>query len=327
MIVDRLDRRTVRSALELAGHAPSVHNSQPWRWRIGTRSVHLHADLSRWLPVTDADGRDLLVSLGAALHHARAALAAAGLRARARRFPNPAEPDHVAALELAHHLPTDTDLALAAAIERRRSDRRPYTSWDVPDTLLAELVGHAAAEGAILRPLTAAGSRTRFEAAAAAATATHEKAPGYATETLLWTARTASDDGIPAANLPSRPAAPGTNRRFPTGTIDTAGPDRIDGGRLTVLGTASDDRLSQLRAGEALSAVTLHATVAGLATCPLSEVLEVDAARAVLRDDVLGGSLAPQLVLRIGWAPSGALPATPRRPVDSLLVDLIGETR
>jgi len=54
MIVDRLDRRTVRSALELAGHAPSVHNSQPWRWRAGDRSIHLYADLSRWLPVTDA---------------------------------------------------------------------------------------------------------------------------------------------------------------------------------------------------------------------------------------------------------------------------------
>ncbi len=54
MIVDRLEHRTVRSALELAGHAPSVHSSQPGQWRLGDRSVHLHADLRRWLPVTDA---------------------------------------------------------------------------------------------------------------------------------------------------------------------------------------------------------------------------------------------------------------------------------
>jgi hypothetical protein len=325
MIVDRLDRRTVRSALELAGHAPSVHNSQPWQWRVGDRSIHLYADLSRWLPVTDADGRDLLVSLGAALHHARVALAAAGLGTTVHRFPNPDELDHVAALEVAPAFPGAEDLALAAAIPRRRSDRRPYADWDVPEQLLGELVSRAADEGTILRPITAA--RTRFTAAVATAADIHAATPGYATETMLWTARAASDDGVPAANLPSRPQAGGTNRHFPAGTLDATAPGGTDGGLLTVLGTASDDRLSQLRAGEALSAVALHATVAGLASCPLSEVLEVDAARAVLRDDVLRGTLSPQLVLRLGFAPAGHLPATPRRPVDSLLDDLSGGPR
>jgi nitroreductase len=63
MIVDYVDRRSVRSALELAGRAPSIHNSQPWRWRLGARSVHLHADLGRWLPATNIDGRDLVPEL------------------------------------------------------------------------------------------------------------------------------------------------------------------------------------------------------------------------------------------------------------------------
>ena len=72
-----VDRRTVRAAIELASRAPSVHNSQPWRWMVGPHSVHLYADLRRWLPATDADGRDLVVSCGAALHHLRVALAAA----------------------------------------------------------------------------------------------------------------------------------------------------------------------------------------------------------------------------------------------------------
>lgn len=36
MIANSIDRRTVRSALELAVRAPSVHNSQPWRWQLGT---------------------------------------------------------------------------------------------------------------------------------------------------------------------------------------------------------------------------------------------------------------------------------------------------
>ena len=59
MIVNQVDHRTVRSALELASRAPSVHNSQPWRWRIADRSVHLYADHARRLPATDPDGREL----------------------------------------------------------------------------------------------------------------------------------------------------------------------------------------------------------------------------------------------------------------------------
>ena len=87
-----------------------------------------------------------------------------------------------------------------------------------------------------------------------------------------------------------------------------------------MIGTASDDTMSQLRAGEALSAVLLQATLLGLATCPLSQVLEVDDTRRVLRDDVLDGAMAPQLVLRLGFAPSGpTLPATPRRQVTEFM--------
>ena len=325
MIVDRMDRRTVRSAVELAARAPSVHNSQPWRWRIGDRTVHLYADLRRWLPVTDADGRDLLLSLGAVLHHLRVALAASGLQATIHRFPNPDALDHVAAVELRTRVPTDADLGFAAAIVARRSDRRGYSDWEVPPVLVDELVERAAEQGATLRPMTAAGARARIERAVTVAA--HDALPGYHTETVLWSGRTASDDGVPAANLLRRVEGRGLDRVFPPGAVEQREPGLTDGGLLAVLGTASDDRLSQLRAGEALSAVILHATRAGLATCPLSEVLEIEETRTALRDEVLEGTLTPQLLVRIGWAPPEPLPATPRLPVDATTDGPLSEER
>lgn len=327
MSVNYVDRRTVRSAVELATRAPSVHNSQPWRWRIGDRTVHLYADVQRWLPVTDADGRDLLVSLGAVLHHLRVALAASGLRATVHRFPNPDEPDHVAAVELRPRVPAETDLGLAAAIVARRSDRRRYSDWEVPSLLVTELISRAAEQGATLRPMTAGGARARIEQAVMAAAAAHAALPAYHTETVLWTGRVASDDGVPVANLLRDVEGNGTNRLFPSGTVAQQDSDTLDGGLLAVLGTASDDRLSQLRAGEALSAVLLYATQAGLATCPLSEILEVEATRTALRDEVLEGTLSPQLLLRFGWAPPAPLPATPRLPVDATIDDSRAEER
>jgi hypothetical protein len=128
----------------------------------------------------------------------------------------------------------------------------------------------------------------------------------------------ADDTGVPAGNLLRDPVATGagTARRFAEGLLEQVDSRGDDGASLQVLGTASDDPLSQLRAGEAASAVLLHATTLGLATCPLSQPLEVDATRIAIRDTVLGGTLSPQLVLRIGWAPAGPdLPSTPRRPI------------
>lgn len=311
-----LDRDTVLSALELASRAPSIHNSQPWRWYFGDRSMHLYADLRRWLPATDTDGRDMLVSCGAVLHHLRIALAAVGMRAKVHHFPNPDEPDHLASIELHVARNPEADLRLAAAIPARRADRRPFGDWPVPDTFLDRLVSAVAGQGALLRVIDTGSEHARVLRAVDTAAKAQAGSPGYATELALWTARHASPDGIPARNLPSDgsrgvPAA----RQFLGGELPYR-PEPGDGARLLVLGTASDDRLCQLRAGEALSALLLEATDLGLATCPLSQPLEVAATRRYLRDNVLDSRLSPQLLIRAGWAPSGAgLPATPRRPV------------
>ena len=99
--------------------------------------------------------------------------------------------------------------------------------------------------------------------------------------------------------------------------------DEDDETVLLVLSTASDDRLSRLRAGEATSAVLLTATSLGLASCPLTEPLEIPDVRRTVEEKVSGGTV-PQMVLRIGWAPVNAdpLPATPRRDLDEVLTPL-----
>ena len=140
MLSTHLQRTTVRAAVALANRAPSVHNSQPWRWRVGPSSIHLFADPARALPATDPEGRDLRISCGAALHHLRVALNAAGLAARVHRMPAPAHPVHLAAVETSTRTPTPDDLALAGAIEHRRSDRRVFSTWPVPSEFLTDLV-------------------------------------------------------------------------------------------------------------------------------------------------------------------------------------------
>src|SRR6478736_8085935 len=115
------DDETMRAALALAVRAPSIHNSQPWLWRVGEHTVHLYADAGRHLPHTDPACRELILSCGVALQHFTVALAALGWQAQVHRLPNRADPDHLASIELIACAGSEQDIALAAAIPRRRT--------------------------------------------------------------------------------------------------------------------------------------------------------------------------------------------------------------
>ena len=329
MTGQRPDHRTVREAIALANRAPSVHNTQPWRWLVGDYSVHLMADRSRHVPATDPDERDLLLGCGAALHHFRVALATSGWRAEAHLMPG-SDPDHLASIEMVPHDPAEEELALARAIPRRRTDRRGFTSWPVPIGHLELMARFSALAGGLLVPVTEPDPRHAVVAAIAAAARWQESNPAYREELAGWSGRgRAADDGVLAAGTPASSRVRGDTpmRTFPGGVLvepDT-GPGGDDG-ELLVLATTDDDVLSRLRAGEAASAALLAATSLDLATCPLSQPLEVRDTRDRIRDEVLGGAACPQLVLRVGWVPTSArpLPRSVRRSLDETVSYLPG---
>jgi hypothetical protein len=89
-----------------------------------------------------------------------------------------------------------------------------------------------------------------------------------------------------------------------------------------VIATSSDDVLSRVRAGEALSAMWLEAVARGLVAVPLSQATEVDPTRRVLGGIELDDRACPQILLCVGWprADLSPLPLTPRRPVARILL-------
>ncbi|GAA1622425.1 nitroreductase family protein [Nocardia ninae] len=142
------DSTTLETALALAARAPSVADTQPWRWQIGSRSIHLYLDPA-W--AADPDQRGPVLSCGASLHHLRVALAALGWSAVVRRLPNPAQPNHLASVRLLRHRPTPVEIALSAAISRRRTDDRHFTSLPIPPGCLGLVTERATALGALVR--------------------------------------------------------------------------------------------------------------------------------------------------------------------------------
>ncbi|MCV7091181.1 Acg family FMN-binding oxidoreductase [Mycobacterium interjectum] len=314
------DAGTVRTVLTLASRAPSVHNTQPWRWRVDAASLHLYADAERQLPNTDPDGRDLILSCGTALHHCVAAFAAVGWLSKVTRLPNPDDPDHLAAIELSPYPADAVDIALAAAIPRRRTDRRHYSSWPVPVADIALMAARAARNGVTLCQVEDLDKLHKIVAESVAEHINRD----YLAELTAWSGRYASVAGVPAHSTPaSDPAAKIPGRFFagPALPMPRDSSPGDDSAVVLALGTRADDRLARLRAGEATSLVLLTATSLGLASCPVTEPLEIAETRESVRSDIFGGGDYPQMLLRVGWATINAdpLPATPRRDLSDFV--------
>ncbi|WP_444948054.1 hypothetical protein [Micromonospora ureilytica] len=150
----RAEARALSAAVAAAGHAPSIHNTQPWRWRLTSNELDLYLDHSRGLEITDPDSRLAVLSCGAALHHALVSLAAAGWHTLVARMPNPAHPDHLARLRVDERIPvTPAAVRHRQTVALRHTDRRPVVSAPVVADKLHSIVTAVESVGAHLHLL------------------------------------------------------------------------------------------------------------------------------------------------------------------------------
>src|SRR5829696_2310804 len=318
-----VDTDAIKGAMELAVRAPSLHNSQPWRWVADGGVLELFADPTRIGRSTDSTGREVLISCGAVLDHLRVAMAAAGWEAVIDRFPNPNNFDHLATLEFRPmEFVTDAHRARAEAIRHRRTDRLPFAAppqWDSFEPVLRETLTAGVADLDVIpddsRPQLADASRLSADL--------RRYDSSYHAELQWWTTHSDSSQGIPEAALASEDEAQRVDvaRDFPT---SVHGERRAlvgrDHSRILVLSTYDDSRANALGCGEALSTVLLECTMASLATCTLTHMIERHASREIVRR--LTRRIAePQLLIRVGTIPStdSLPPPTPRRPVSEIL--------
>lgn len=314
------DHPTVQAALSLARRAPSVHNTQPWRWVFDGHRLQLYRDTSRRLFSADPQGRQLIISCGAMLDHVRTAFAAAGWDTEVIRLPDTAA-DHLATVGFTPAPESsDTVRARAAAIDRRYTDRLPMLPPRDWERVEPGLHTTATDRGGTFEVL-GDSARLRLAAASAQSAALREYDPQYLNELHWWAGNDSPADGVPISALVSAAelAQVGVGRAFPAAPPSLRRGELTDSARLLVIGSAADSPLDWLRAGEALSAVLLECTAAGLATCPLTHITEVPVSRRTIAN-LLHEPAMPQVVVRVGTAPtSAAQPPTPRRTVGDFL--------
>ncbi len=312
----------LRRIIESAAAAPSIHNTQPWRFTVVADDLlEVHADPDRALWVSDPHARALYLSCGAALFNIKTAIRMTGFNPLVWPLPQSEfAPTVLAAVQAEPgRPPTFAERELYEAIWRRHTNRGPFTDEPIAEPMLIALEQAAGFEFATLRMLNGADAARVLDMAASAS----EELAGdvdHQIELQKWIATSSRDDGIPAEALPSRPTSEPSPVR---GDLSSAAPAVLRpevsyerDPQLAVLTTARDEPSDWLRAGQALQRVLLTATAHGLSASFLYQSIE-------LRDMRPESAPAwpwpeiPQIVIRLGYGRPQA--AAPRRPLDDVL--------
>lgn len=265
--------------VELACHAPSVANSQPWHWRVRANRITLSIDRSRVLPHEDPTGRNVVISCGAALDHLCTAARALGVGTNVTRLPEGPGSDVLATIDLSPGAPSAAAADEIANLRARCTDRRRLTTWPVPSWALEALATEARQRGTRAFPVIDKRARFRLEALTQREYVESVLGAGPTPESL---ALVESSDGVIA------------------------------------LGGPEDGPQAWLRTGEALSALWLRATRDGLAIVPmrLPAGIDVTGASRVASEGTQPHLLVRVAWQAIGRS---ALPRTPRLSLDEVL--------
>jgi hypothetical protein len=300
-----------------AARAPSVHNTQPWRFRVSEYAIELYADPARKLQV-DPAGREMLISCGAALYGLRLAVRSLGYQPAVEPLPGPARRRPLARVTLGAAEPiTPRERQLLEALPHRHTHRGPWAPSPLPPGLLAGLQHDVLAEGAQLALIDQTLAFYKLADLARAAGHSQDRDPVAQEEMRRWSRSAAepAPDGVPAHAFPATSDHP--PGRLPQRDFDLGrGLGLLPGGgpppaATVVLLTTGDGRADWLRAGQALHRLLAHAASKWVFASLHTQPLESAPTRALIRDRLaLPGY--PQILLQLGRAHTTH--ATARRP-------------
>jgi hypothetical protein len=295
--------------VDAAVWAPSAHNTQPWWFETCGETVTLHADTDRRLDAADPQGREMLISCGAALFTLRLAVRRLGRLPEVRIAADPDRPGLIADVTPGPPQPLTADeRRMYDQVKRRRTHRGGFRPGALPVGLLQALRSHACAEQVSLRVVADPRVRIALAALSEAAEQVQEMDPAYVVEVARWAPAPGSErlDGVHEAAYPRGPDHADPHfaaRDFARGQgWGAAGGERPEAtGVVALLTTTRDDRADWLRAGQALQRVLLRASEDDVSAAFHTQVLEVPELREFVRTRFCDG-MYPQMMMRFGVA-------------------------
>ena len=307
--------------LQYAVLAPSTKNTQPWRFSIGENTIGVFADLTRWQSVADRGRRELYISLGCALENLLVAAEQFGFHHEVSYFPQPTNEELAATITFHPGGATPSVFRSSIALgslTARRTQHGAYRDEPVPGEVRRRLLDCCGAPGLRVDLTDDATIRNRVVELNLHADEMEFADPEFRKELGYWVGQ----------GLVGTPGLLSRLRGFLLARINLG---RVIGARnaavlssapmIGLISARTDDRISQVRTGQALERLWLHATRMGIGLQPMSQALEVPSLRVELAGVVPENGWIPEQVFRIGYPVCPENMHTPRRPPNQVLLD------
>jgi len=316
------DRSAVfRDLVRCAIMAASGHNTQPWKFALGERSITVLPDLSRRTPVVDPDDHHLFVSLGCATENLAHAALASGLHADIATTAD--------RVEVALKETRAVRSPLFDAIPLRQCSRSVYDgqALPVPELRLLEQAGHGSGVDVIV--LT---DKPRIETILEYVVRGNEAQigdPAFVRELRDWIRFNEGDavrtrDGLFSRST-GNPSVPRWLGRSllrslltPKSENEKAATQLRSSAGVAVFVSHTSDRTHWIEVGRAYERFALQATASGIRNAFLNQPVEVPSLRAQFAGWLGLGERRPDLLVRFGRGPE--MPRSLRRPIEDVLV-------
>lgn len=298
---DGTPEQQLRYLLRFAALAPSSHNTQPWRFRVGENKLEIYAAGSGWLRVADADQRELYISIGCALENLLTAARHFGYSCAVsyNREPHPdtapAVAVELAPAGIAEHGSDD----LFDAITIRRTNHKPYRETPVSPDEVAALRKVVTENGVDLLLIDDSAVRGELVKLIRRADEIQFADPAWRRELAYWMGQGVFGTSWLVSKA-SRLILPFLNLGKSQGERDAK---LIQSAPLLgVITTSGNDRVRQITAGQVLERVWLKATVLGLSLHPMNQVLQLPELKRECAEVLSLADRVPQLMFRLGYA-------------------------
>jgi hypothetical protein len=314
----------IREVLEYARLAPSVHNTQPWRFIVDGDSISLAVARERLLGAGDPTSRESWISFGICLEAILQAAKGLGMTATVTEIQGAALSDHIATVKITPNT-AEKQPEVLKALQDRHTHRERMNPVDIPAGLI-ENCQHAVdgLEGVNVFFMQDKPSIDRVADFTLKAMSLALSSPDFRDELYHfvhynWSPARTGMHGYTQGEGTVGSWFGKLSIKFGIGLQAKARHDqqRIkDASALVFIGTTGDVPSFWLRAGQGYLRVALEIAKSGLAQGTLAAPIEA----ASFHEDIekmLGTSMRLQTMLRIGKA-AHPVRSSPRLDVDEL---------
>ncbi|MFB3924115.1 MAG: hypothetical protein ACE145_20525 [Terriglobia bacterium] len=324
---ESISRQELVELVRLASLAPSLHNSQPWKFLLQDCTIKIYPDFTRRLPVEDPDDHALFISLGCALENLL--IAARHMRFVPEVDYNLNTEPHDCLTVLLRRGSTEVEAPLFKAIPERQTTWGGYGRQRVPLGHLKELMRATEREGVYAWLLVEKEDIDPVIELARESTRIQFARKDFLRELTSWIRFNrgeveAHQDGLTYAAL-GMPSVPRWLGKLLINALAVAEWQVRQCGKLIRTSSAmlvftarENNKISWVQTGRSLERMALAATSLGIRYALVNAPCQVLYVRKQLQRHLGLTEDHPLLLVRVGYA--HPMPRSPRRPVQGLIL-------